>query len=139
MIFYGVRRRDDCPVQPLLPVFLIVSGVFTLVIIILFLFKRIINHHLINTVIENVFFITSLATIIVIWFILGNVWVFDIFWPNLRYRNLSGYCDRMVYILSFSIIIASHSFILTLFCCSIAVYYMIHIDVVDRTRNRSPA
>ena len=76
-IVVGAVYLHDCPVQPLIPVYLVVVGVLYLL--------------------QPCLFTTGSLCV---WFLFGNVWVYSIYEPNYD-KTLDQYCDKTVYLFAF--------------------------------------
>ena len=106
--YIGSVYLQDCAVEPLIPIFLIVAGA------VLVLTgccstsqadeqdraKRRVN---VAGILFNIF---NLA-----WFIFGSVIVFRVFLPEFEDRNSSKYCNKTVYVFSFALLIIEYVFI----------------------------
>ncbi|MGH0184854.1 UNVERIFIED_CONTAM: hypothetical protein FKN15_016008 [Acipenser sinensis] len=100
----GSLYRNDCPVQPYIPIYLIVSGVFVLVLDLVCCVPQgqegeegaTVCRNLINTC-------NSLASLFLfIWFITGNVWIYSIYEPSYDPGNLeTKYCNKTLYLFAF--------------------------------------
>ncbi|KAK1142611.1 transmembrane protein 272-like [Acipenser oxyrinchus oxyrinchus] len=103
-IAIGSLYRNDCPVQPYIPIYLIVSGVFVLVLDLVSCVPQgqegeegaTVCHNLIKT-------LNSLASLFLfIWFITGNVWIYSIYEPSYDAGSLvTKYCNKTLYLFAF--------------------------------------
>ncbi|XP_065662516.1 transmembrane protein 272-like isoform X1 [Hydra vulgaris] len=104
MIVIGELKREKCSVEPMIPIFLIVAGATSLVLLLL----AVINDFKKLSITK---FLLSLITIFCFcWFITGNVWVF-------RSYKTRFYCDETAYNLAFSYIILSYILFVSSFFC----------------------
>ncbi|XP_072278604.1 transmembrane protein 272-like [Pyxicephalus adspersus] len=90
MIIMGGLYKDDCPIQPYIPVFLIVTGVAQIVVSSV-LFLRIL-HQCNSTILDTVVFLLAFG-----WFIVGSFWVFSMF------DQKDGKCARNLYLFAYAI------------------------------------
>ncbi|KAK6466435.1 transmembrane protein 272-like [Huso huso] len=103
-IAIGSLYRNDCPVQPYIPIYLIVSGVFVLVLDLVSCVPQgqggeegaTFCRNLINTW-------NSLASLFLfIWFITGNVWIYSIYEPSYSPGSQeTKYCNKTLYLFAF--------------------------------------
>lgn len=126
MIIIGSIHFNDCKLQRLIPIWLIVSGFLTIIKNISTLIERIKSQDDGRTgnKILNIF--DSLLTIlIVVWFICGNIWTYS------NYRKVQtvdtsrdDYCHSIVYYFTFWIITSIYILIVLaclIFCCTICI------------------
>ncbi|KAG8437857.1 hypothetical protein GDO86_008525, partial [Hymenochirus boettgeri] len=107
MIAVGVIYKDDCPIQPYIPIFLIVTGAIHIVTFITMLMRYLCETF--SALIEGLIGIFSFA-----WFITGSVWVFSV------YSRYEGLCDKNLYLFAFGILQFEYVVIalgLLSFCC----------------------
>ncbi|KAM9833666.1 transmembrane protein 272-like [Syngnathus typhle] len=106
MIAVGAEHLDDCPRQRYIPVYLIVMGVFFMLLVISVylpctrqpkdgppnpLYRLCLGWNVL------------LAVFLVTWFIAGNVWIYSIYKPN-YHKNITmpePYCDKRLYQFAF--------------------------------------
>ncbi|XP_049612760.1 transmembrane protein 272 [Syngnathus scovelli] len=106
MIAVGAEHLDDCPRQRNIPVYLIVMGVFLILLVISVylpctqqpkdgppnpLYRLCLGWKVV------------LAVFLVIWFVAGNVWIYSIYKPN-YYKNITMhelYCEKRLYQFAF--------------------------------------
>ncbi|XP_073514539.1 transmembrane protein 272-like isoform X3 [Phyllobates terribilis] len=109
MVIIGSMHVDNCPIEPKIPIYLIVAGVFHLLAFALIPLK-IVAEKLAYSI-ESVLGIFSFC-----WFIAGSVWVFRIYQENPRR------CNDLVYKFAFGILIFEYIFlalvvaVICLFC-----------------------
>ena len=116
-LFLGVKYMDECPVEPRIPLYLFVGGCFTFLKMLTILW-----HHLrsrrgdsddadlyvadaytaevITTSRSSKLSHFILTLFNVIWFFLGNVWVFRVYPPHFEQilHDPSNWCDKNMYI-----------------------------------------
>ncbi|KAK2816045.1 hypothetical protein Q7C36_022316 [Tachysurus vachellii] len=98
----GVLYREACPLQPLIPIYLLVSGAFSLVLVVLSCLPCTQEEEngggAISTLCTTW---NSLITLFLFcWFIAGNVWVYSIYEPSYDHHMLA-YCDKTLYLFAF--------------------------------------
>ncbi|CAJ0578684.1 unnamed protein product, partial [Mesorhabditis spiculigera] len=119
MILLGALNKDNCPIDPTIPKWLIVSGIVHLV-------KSAINYYLKLKKIEHpptsVKAIDGLLSLFsTVWFILGSIWVYSAFGHYTRtpYQG-EDYCDPFMLIFSFVFITVTYAILALMcfcFCC----------------------
>ncbi|XP_041094317.1 transmembrane protein 272-like isoform X2 [Polyodon spathula] len=101
-IAIGSLYLNDCPVQPRIPIYLIVSGVFVLSLDLVSCVPRgerveegeSFYRSFINTW-------SSLASLFLfIWFITGNVWIYSIYEPSYSVPDMQS-CHKTLYLFAF--------------------------------------
>uniref|UniRef100_A0A3Q1FF77 Uncharacterized protein n=1 Tax=Acanthochromis polyacanthus TaxID=80966 RepID=A0A3Q1FF77_9TELE len=114
--------RDDCPLQPYIPIYLIVGGTFSLLVPLLSCLscaKKPAPLYLVWNLLVSSF--------VFAWFIAGNVWIYSIYPPNYNKNsttiNVDPYCDKTLYLFAFWITTAGYILLgLALFlgcCCAL--------------------
>ncbi|XP_075182575.1 transmembrane protein 272-like isoform X5 [Anomaloglossus baeobatrachus] len=98
MIIIGSMHVDNCPIEPKIPIYLIVAGVFHLLAFSLIPLKMV-GEKLAYTI-ESVLGVFSFC-----WFIAGSVWVFRIYQENPRR------CNDLCYKFAFGILIFEYIFL----------------------------
>ncbi|XP_065140696.1 transmembrane protein 272-like [Paramisgurnus dabryanus] len=99
----GAIHLHDCPVQPYIPIYLLVSGVFALVLGLLSCLPCTQEpddgtHSPLSSLCTTWNSLVSLF--LFCWFIAGNIWIYSIYQPN----YISGkeqYCDKTLYLFAF--------------------------------------
>ncbi|CAB4002765.1 Hypothetical predicted protein [Paramuricea clavata] len=131
MIAVGINYRNDCPVEPFIPIYLIVAGSCGLLKAIILTCEKLKNpetdeerntdefssyEDISNTSkfmdgILNIFMFT--------WFIAGNVWVYTHYKPNAKppLHDPLNYCEPTVYWFAFWIVTVSYVIMGTIFFC----------------------
>ncbi|CAF96699.1 unnamed protein product [Tetraodon nigroviridis] len=105
-IAIGAVHLHDCPREPYIPVYLIVSGVFGLALAVLSCLPcaRQAKDEPANPLSRVCTAWNSLTTsFLFCWFIAGNVWIYSIYEPNYNKNATSAgpYCDRTLYLFAF--------------------------------------
>lgn len=117
MIYFGYTKQEKCPVEPMIPIYLILSGSFSIFRTIwYFLEYWLFRRHLgvvLNDYVDSAMCITTalMATL----YFFGLFWVLRVAWPNLENPRAFNYCDPTVYCLAFCTIMGV--LILMLFWC----------------------
>ncbi|XP_078389834.1 transmembrane protein 272-like [Cetorhinus maximus] len=109
-IAFGTVYLNSCTEQYLIPIYLIVSGSFTLFFLMISLIpcapndeSNILNLRKVGRVCER---LVSLFSII--WFITGSVWIYSIYEPDYTDKASPRYCDKTLYLFAFSVTTASY-------------------------------
>ncbi|XP_073461287.1 transmembrane protein 272-like [Aquarana catesbeiana] len=95
MIVMGVINKDKCPIQPYIPIFLLVTGATHLAAVALLLVRSIFETC--SMILEGLIGTFSFA-----WFITGSVWVFKV------YKEYEGQCDKDLYLFAFGILLLEY-------------------------------
>ncbi|KAJ8401729.1 hypothetical protein AAFF_G00377000 [Aldrovandia affinis] len=123
-IVLGAIYLDKCPVEPRIPIYLVVSGVFTISLLLMSCLpcarKREDGEK--NTLSSICTMWNSLVSLFLFcWFIAGNVWIYSIYAPNYDPTD-PKYCDRTVYLFAFWITTLVYVLIAVLLaggCCAL--------------------
>ncbi|CAF2005570.1 unnamed protein product [Rotaria magnacalcarata] len=101
----GSTNMSECPIEPLIPIYLVVISTINLVMIILTTIAIILHMRKIDEDILAFFYVNSSAIVILIlqlfsfiWLIFGSVWTFDIY-NDVQYSqiNQNNYCKSSLY------------------------------------------
>ncbi|XP_075044815.1 transmembrane protein 272-like [Mixophyes fleayi] len=92
LIVMGAIYKNDCPIQPYIPTFLLVTGITQLATVAIIFLRLVLETC--SLVLEFLLGLFSFA-----WFITGCVWVFKV------YNQYEGFCDRNLYLFAFGILI----------------------------------
>lgn len=101
-IAIGAVHLDDCPRQHYIPIYLIVVGVFGLVLSLLSCLPCAKKSE--DPISRLCTAWNSLVSFFLFcWFIAGNVWIYSIYQPNYNKNTTSvdAYCDRTLYLFAF--------------------------------------
>ncbi|XP_059155790.1 transmembrane protein 272-like [Physella acuta] len=141
MIVLGVKYMEDCPLEPKIPIFHIIGGCFWLLKIGITIWRSIQYRH--QGSVDDLFDsdgaqrgITSktyrtmnilLSLFLLIWHILGTVWVLSIWKPRFQalLHRPNQWCDRSIYFFSVAIIVGVYAVLalaLLGICCLTCVY-----------------
>ncbi|KAM9425381.1 transmembrane protein 272-like isoform 1-T3 [Pholidichthys leucotaenia] len=104
-IAIGAKYLEDCPVEPHIPIYLIVLGVFSLVLSLLSCLpcaqdKEDGTTNPLSRICTT--WNTLSSVFLFCWFIAGNVWIYSIYEPN--YKNATSvetYCNKTLYLFAF--------------------------------------
>uniref|UniRef100_A0A0N5AN93 G_PROTEIN_RECEP_F1_2 domain-containing protein n=1 Tax=Syphacia muris TaxID=451379 RepID=A0A0N5AN93_9BILA len=136
MVILGSMNLHMCKVQPMIPIWILVSGIFLLLKSAINFFRmkvRSNNGAQLNALEEQAqkrcknpftFILTFLGIFFIIWFIIGSVWVYGAYKKVEYNKNSLHYCDHFMYVFSFvyttSVYIVSF---LTMCCCALPPTY----------------
>ncbi|KAE8607755.1 hypothetical protein XENTR_v10011274, partial [Xenopus tropicalis] len=104
MIVMGTIHKDNCEIQPYIPVFLLVTGAIHLITFFTVLMRLVCETF--SSIVEGIIGSFSFG-----WFITGSVWVFSV------YNSYEGHCDKNLYLFAFVILILEYSFMALFLCC----------------------
>ncbi|XP_070552897.1 transmembrane protein 272-like [Ptychodera flava] len=125
MIIIGSIYKDDCPAEPYIPIYLIVSGAFVLAAFFLSACAGDKKRRLVNDDVEDddsasygcAKCLSSLISLFLLaWFIAGNVWIYETYEPNYSDATADNYCHETLYLFSFWLMNTTY-IILGLSCC----------------------
>ncbi|KAL8580468.1 hypothetical protein ACOMHN_053183 [Nucella lapillus] len=138
MTIIGVNYLHECPVEPKLPIYLVVGGCFGIVKLLFLLWKQMKRHKedlgdlhddldlLTMTRMTNI----ALNIFLCVWFGLGHYWVFHIWTPHFTapLHEPKNWCDKTVFLFSFWQLIVGHVILgvllvssVVLCCCFVCV------------------
>ncbi|KAF5308815.1 hypothetical protein FQR65_LT06048 [Abscondita terminalis] len=119
MLCVGAITFHDCPIKPIIPIYLIVAGSIGIVTKILpiinqkFLKRQIVEH-----------FLGCLFFIEFVWMILGSVWIYSIYEPPYEPTGDELYCNKTTYLFAFWLLTLNYIFLVIMisipcliFCC----------------------
>jgi len=115
MIVMGAKYKDDCPVESMIPIYLIVAGavsIFANFCICCLNCCNIKHEERLQQSIGNTFKISeteaNLNPLLAVaqlflfaWFICGNVWIYKNYEPNYSEPGSSDFCDKTLYLFAF--------------------------------------
>lgn len=127
MIVIGSLKANECPVESQIPLFLIVFGTVLTVKNTLSIYQQLKRHrdnsptadeHTKKHPIEGI-----LDAFLLIWFVTGNIWVYRVYdKKQLDNKELSNYCDKLVYLFAFWSITAVYMLLGLCLCCCCCVF-----------------
>lgn len=124
----GAVYFDDCELQEMIPIFLIVLGCASLLHTILNIVKRLLiwmkntgeTHRQVKYCLYNLssFFEGILMLFMLIWLIAGTFWVFDSYkdWETTD-EDAKNYCHPVVYLFSFILLVVFYCLMAISLCC----------------------
>ncbi|XP_038617904.1 transmembrane protein 272 [Tachyglossus aculeatus] len=140
MTFTGIRFLEVCPVQPLIPLYLLVGGIVGSLKVSLLLYDSNRMRQLLSKSIviddddddeypwrqnaHRYYVHLILSLFLFLWFIMGNYWVFSVYPPNFipPFHRPRDYCDKTLYIFAVGALSLSHTGLCLLVCCSCCTY-----------------
>ncbi|XP_076867355.1 transmembrane protein 272-like [Brachyhypopomus gauderio] len=102
-VVIGVQYLEKCPRQPNIPIYLLVSGVFSLVLALLSCLpcaRKDEDCSMCSLSCLCTAWNSLVGFFLFIWFISGNVWVYSIYPPNYN-TSVVDYCAKTVYLFAF--------------------------------------
>ncbi|KAK9972166.1 hypothetical protein ABG768_025492 [Culter alburnus] len=120
----GAYFLRECPVQPYIPVYLIVFGVFVLLVLVvsfLGLFRGSLAKDTYELLALSMLFISIsiiLYLFVVCWFITGSVWIYSMHPPSYDPRNQQNYCNKTLYLFAFWLNTVCYGCLAVLLLCS---------------------
>ncbi|KAK5848332.1 hypothetical protein PBY51_005957 [Eleginops maclovinus] len=139
-IAIGAIHLHDCPREHYIPIYLIVGGVFGLVLSLLSCLPctKTPEDGTSNALSRICVTWNSLTSLFLFcWFIAGNVWIYSIYQPNYNKNSTSvdPYCDRTLYLFAFwtttIVYILLGLFMLGGCCVCVCLYLFGHADADD--------
>uniref|UniRef100_A0A3Q3IGJ1 Uncharacterized protein n=1 Tax=Monopterus albus TaxID=43700 RepID=A0A3Q3IGJ1_MONAL len=134
-IAIGSVYLNDCPRQPYIPIYLIVVGVFGMVLSVLSCLPCAQEptdgtSNPLSRVCATWNSLTSLF--LFCWFIAGNVWIYSIYEPNyIQAVNSTGtYCNKTLYLFAFwttNLVYIMFGFSI-LCCCCLCILWCVNVD-----------
>lgn len=131
MILIGAKYKDDCPVEPFIPVYLIVAGSFGMIKTIIVIMQGLLytgevfpGRHNEKQSDERpfawVFLDGCLNLFLFTWFVAGNVWVYSHYKPHFSppLHQPYNYCDQTLYMFAFWVITLSYMIVGLLCLCT---------------------
>ncbi|XP_066925519.1 transmembrane protein 272-like [Clytia hemisphaerica] len=119
MVVIGVSYKDVCPIEPFIPIYLIVGGSFGIVKMLSIIIQRITyNGDIFQSDKSNeeerpiawLFVDGVLNLFLFTWFVAGNIWVYSKYKPNYTPppHQPFNYCNKTVYVFAFWVITTSY-------------------------------
>ncbi|UJR23363.1 hypothetical protein I4U23_026373 [Adineta vaga] len=128
---FGSYYRSQCPIEPNIPVYLIVTGAcglasIALTIVIVLSFLLLIKKSNTASAIAVgctvgcvLIFLVLMSFFLFAWFIVGNVWIFGVHKRvDLDNELSTNYCQRTLYQFAFTMLIISYVMCVLSCCCS---------------------
>ncbi|KAG7464636.1 hypothetical protein MATL_G00167690 [Megalops atlanticus] len=95
----GSLYLKDCPKQPYVPIFLVVTGVCTAISQLVTYLRESLKEGALSILCMVFNFLLGLFNIC--WFITGSVWVYSIYPPNYESPGSQEYCKKSLYLFAF--------------------------------------
>lgn len=96
----GVMHLKDCPLQPYIPIYLVVIGVSSMASLLMTYIKyTIMEENVLHSLCSICVFLIHFFNIC--WFISGNVWVYSVHAPNYNQTSGKEYCQKTIYNFAF--------------------------------------
>ncbi|XP_069035164.1 transmembrane protein 272-like [Lepisosteus oculatus] len=140
MALVGIKNLEDCPVQPMIPLYLLVGGVVGSLKVTLLLYDITKMRSLLSksVVIDDddddeypwrlnahkYYLHIVLSLFLFIWFILGNYWVFSVYLPNFipPFHRPSDYCEKSLYVFAVCVLGLSYTVLALLLLCTACLH-----------------
>ncbi|KAF5297848.1 hypothetical protein FQA39_LY11925 [Lamprigera yunnana] len=126
MLIVGVIKKDDCPAERMIPIYLIVAGAFGVVSKLLPFINRKLNLKVIT------FSTYILYTFEFVWMVLGSYWVFSNYKPVFDDNgDKKWYCNRTAYYLAFGLLTVNWILLgitVILICCAIGASIFLRVQ-----------
>ncbi|XP_043927609.1 transmembrane protein 272 [Protopterus annectens] len=140
MSFVGMKFLEDCPIQPLIPLYLLIGGIVGSLKIILLLYDSARMRQLLSKSVmihdddddeypwrqnaHKYYIHVVVSLFLFIWFVLGNYWVFSIYMPNFipPFHQPQDFCNKTVYLFAVGVLLLSHTVLALLLFCTCCVY-----------------
>jgi len=127
MLAIGAAFRDRCPLNPNIPIYLIVCGTFGILKSVIQVINNVRIRKRVASGYDAVLKSTDplklldslVSTFLFIWMICGSVWVFKEWKPNFNEKDIF-YCNQTVYMTAFVILLLGWIFVIvaiSLCCC----------------------
>lgn len=134
MVYVGASRINECPVQPMLPVYLFITGSFSVFRSFWYFLEFWISRRKVGFVFyrfaDNV--VVMLTAFMATWYLFGLYWTLNVFWPDLEYTRSPQYCDPAVYLMAFVTVIGI--LIILVFWCSCICFLAFQVVPVVNER-----
>ncbi|XP_070554345.1 transmembrane protein 272-like isoform X2 [Ptychodera flava] len=119
MIVMGSLYLHDCPIEPYIPIYLIVGGCFGVLKNLVSLGQRVKRHNEEGGEQEDNVksdpFNSLLNCFLLAWFIAGNVWIYRSYEPDYEDKSSDSYCSEPLY--KFAFWLTNATYIMLVLCC----------------------
>ena len=126
-VFIGAKYKDECPVEPLIPIYLIVAGAFGLVANCCscgIRYKE--GGQSEERSVNPMQLVVQLF--IFAWFVCGNVWIYTNYQPNYDDAESAEYCNKTLYLFAFWVTNSYYLiFVLVLICFCVTVAFAVRM------------
>ncbi|XP_041936594.1 transmembrane protein 272-like [Alosa sapidissima] len=137
MALVGAKNIDECPVQPMIPLYLLVGGVVGSIKVSLLLYDIMHIRSLISKSVvigdddadeypwrqnaHRYYVHVILSIFLFVWFLLANYWVFSVYTPNFiaPFHQPHEYCRKSLYMFAVFVLGLSHIVLVLLLCCGV--------------------
>ena len=114
----GAKYKNDCPIEKMIPIYLIVAGSVGIFRNLISLGQRAKKQEGEEEQKKRNPLESVLDCFLFVWFICGNVWIYKNYHPNYNEPENSGYCNKTVYLFAFWITTSTY-IVIGLMCCCI--------------------
>ncbi|KAG8524846.1 Transmembrane protein 272 [Galemys pyrenaicus] len=129
----GMKFLEDCPIQPLIPLYLLVGGIVGALKVSLLLYDSTRMRQLLSKADDEYpwrqnahryYVHLILSLFLFLWFLLGNYWVFSVYLPDFipPFQRPQNYCDKTLYLFAVGVLVLGHTVLASLLLCSACVY-----------------
>uniref|UniRef100_A0A8C9EEU2 Transmembrane protein 272 n=1 Tax=Phocoena sinus TaxID=42100 RepID=A0A8C9EEU2_PHOSS len=126
MAFPGVKFLEDCPIHPLIPLYLLLVGIIGALKMSLLLYNSTRMRRLLSKAVviddddddvyprqnaHKYYIHLLLSLFLFLWFFLGNYWVFSVYLPDFipPFQQLQDYCDKTLYLFAVGVLVLGSS------------------------------
>ncbi|XP_063068047.1 transmembrane protein 272-like [Engraulis encrasicolus] len=150
MALVGAKSIDDCPIQPMIPLYLLIGGVVGSLKVSLLLYDIMHMRSLISKSVvigdddadeypwrhnaPRYYVHVLLSCFLLIWFLLANYWVFSVYTPPFiaPFHQPLLYCRQALYVFAVFVLVLSHSVLVVLLCCGAWIRICSRLTVTTR-------
>ena len=136
VFFLGAKYKDDCPVENMIPIYLIVGGSAGL----LSSFCACVVEYRADHVIKHLSRLVLLP--LFAWFIAGNVWIYKNYEPNYTDPESPYFCHKTLYLFAFWAITSHYIFVgvvLVIGCVTSTLVILFYNEIVEVQRKSGEA
>jgi len=119
-IAIGLRNFHDCPKERYIPIYLIVSGSSTVLVVLISisqLLRKKDERYENTSYTASTCFLGIMSCFMIAWFIAGNVWVYKNYKPDFEDKASTEYCDKTLYLFSFGLITFVYAILCVMLLC----------------------
>ena len=134
VFFLGAKYKDDCPVENMIPIYLIVGGSAGLLSTFCACVVEYRADHGIKQLCRLVFILPLIA-----WFFAGNVWIYKNYEPNYTDPESPYFCHKTLYLFAFWLITSYYILfgaVLVIGCVTSTLVILFFDDIVEIQRKR---
>ncbi|XP_037655868.1 transmembrane protein 272 [Choloepus didactylus] len=136
MTFHRMKFLEDCPIQPLIPMYLLVGrSLVSLLLCDSTRVRRLLSKAVViddddddeypwRQNAHKYYLHLLLSLFLFLWLILGNYWIFSVFLPDFipPFQQPQNYCDKTLYLFVVGVLMLSHAMLGLLVLCRGCVY-----------------